>query len=62
MLRHPIYTVYGLFLVGLVGVAEYNGWRLLPTNQVRSGPKSIRDNPGASRPHYGAYRRYSGGK
>jgi hypothetical protein len=53
MIRHPFYLVYGLALLGLTGLAEYRGWSLLPVNEVKNVPKSVRDNPGVYRSHYG---------
>jgi hypothetical protein len=61
-MRHPFYLGYGLILLGLVSFAEYRGWSFLSVNQVKDVPKSVRDNPGAYRSHYGFYPRYLGGK
>ena len=46
------YLLFGLLVVGLFGTAQYRGWSLLRTNEVQSVPRSVRDNPGAYRPHY----------
>lgn len=54
--------IYGVMLLGLTGVAEYRGWTFSRVNEQRVTPKSIRDNPGAYRSHYGGYSRYIGGK
>ncbi len=54
--------IYGALLLGLTGVAEYQGWSWSRVNQQRVLPKSIRDNPGAYRSSYGGYSRYIGGK
>ncbi len=62
MFRHPLFLLYGLSLIGLASIAEYRGWSLSPTREVRGVPKSIRDNPGAYRSIYSGYPRYSGGK
>ena len=62
MLRHPLYLLYGLALIGLASVAEYSGWTFSGAQEVRGVPKSIRDNPGAYRSIYSGYPRYSGGK
>ncbi len=62
MFRHPLFTLYGIALVGLAGIAEFRGWTLSRVNEVRGVPKSIRDNPGAYRSIYSGYSRYSGGK
>ncbi len=61
-MRHPFYLVYGLALLGMVGLAEYRGWSLTRVNELRDVPKSVRDNPGAYRSHYMYYPRHVGGK
>ena len=61
-MKHPLYLLYGLMMLGLGGMAEYRGWSLLSVDEVKNVPKSVRDNPGAYRSHYAAYSRYSGGK
>ena len=52
-MKHPFYLVYGLALLGLTGLAEYRGWSLMRVNEVKNVPKSVRDNPGVYRSHYG---------
>jgi hypothetical protein len=61
-MRHPIYAAYAILILGLTGFAEYRGWSLLRVNEVKNIPKTVRDNPGAYRSHYGGYYRYFGGK
>jgi hypothetical protein len=61
-MRHPLYLLYGLVLLGLVGLAEYRGWSLTSVNEVKNVPKSVRDNPGAYRSHYMFFPRHIGGK
>ena len=61
-MRHPFYAAYGILLLALTGFAEYRGWSLLKVNEVKNIPKTVRDNPGAYRSHYGGYYRYFGGK
>ena len=61
-MRFPGYFLYGMMLLGGVGTAEYHGWGLNRVNQVKDVPKTVRDNPGAYRSHYGFYPRYVGGK
>jgi hypothetical protein len=61
-MRHPIYLLYSLMVLGLTGMAEYRGWTLMPASELRNVPRSVRDNPGAFRSHYGGYSRYIGGK
>ena len=61
-MRHPLYLIYGLVVLGCMGTAQFLGWSISPLNQVRSAPRSIRDNPGAYRSSYGSYSRYTGGK
>ena len=63
MIRNPIYALYSLLVLGGLGVAEYQGWSLNKINEVKDVPKTVRDNPGAYRSHYGYYPgRYIGGK
>jgi len=62
MLKHPFYLLYGLMVLGTLSVAEYRGWSWNRINEVNDVPKTIRDNPGAYRSHYGFYPRYMGGK
>jgi hypothetical protein len=61
-MNNPLFLLYGVFLLGLTGVAEYRGWSFSNVNQQKVLPKSIRDNPGAYRSTYGGYSRYIGGK
>jgi hypothetical protein len=63
MFRHPIYLLYGLLILGALSVAEWRGLSWQRVNEVKNVPKTIRDNPGAYRSHYGYYPgRYVGGK
>ena len=62
MLRHPLFTLYGLALLGFAGWSEYRGWTFSRVDEHRVPPKTIRDNPGAYRSIYTGYSRYSGGK
>jgi hypothetical protein len=58
-----LYLLYGALVIGLMGTAQYRGWRpLAPVNIARATPKSIRDNPGSYRPVYGGFRHIFGGK
>jgi hypothetical protein len=54
-MRHPVYTAFGALLVLLLVGAELRGWSLLRPTEVKNSPHSIRDNPGAYRPHYHFY-------
>ena len=62
MMRYPGYLIYGLLLLTGTMLAEYRGWSLSRVDQVKNVPKTVRDNPGAYRSHYGFYPRYVGGK
>ncbi len=62
MLRHPFYLLYGIALLGTLAVAEYRGWSWNRVHELNDVPKTVRDNPGAYRSHYGFYPRYMGGK
>jgi hypothetical protein len=57
-----IYLIYGMLVLGTVGVAQYRGWSIDSMNQVKNVPKSVRDNPGSYRSVYSSYHHYTGGK
>jgi hypothetical protein len=61
-MKHPIYTIYSLLVLGTMATGQYQGWTLAALNQARAIPRTVRDNPGASRPMYNDSPRYSGGK
>ena len=61
-MKHPLYLIYGLALLGFMSTAQFRGWSLSSLNQARAVPRSVRDNPGAYRSTYGGYSRYVGGK
>jgi hypothetical protein len=56
------YLIYSMLLLTGVTWAEFRGWSLSGVNQVKNVPRTVRDNPGAYRSHYGFYPRYVGGK
>ena len=62
MMNFPGYLIYGMLLLTGVTWAEFRGWSFSSVNQVKNVPKTVRDNPGAYRSHYGFYPRYVGGK
>lgn len=62
MLRHPIFSLYGLTLLGFASFADYQGLSLSRVHRTENVPKSVRDNPGAYRSIYSGYTHYSGGK
>ena len=66
MIRHPIFSLYALSLLGFASYAQFSGWRLFnDVDEFRGDPKqlrTVRDNPGAYRSIYSNYHRYSGGK
>jgi hypothetical protein len=61
-MRYPGYLIYSMLLLTGMTWAEYRGWSLDHVNQLKDVPKTVRDNPGAYRAHYGFYPRYVGGK
>ena len=61
-MMNKLYAGYGLLVVAMMGIAELRGWTMMPINELKDVPKSMRDNPGAYRSHYMFYRGYSGGK
>lgn len=52
MRQHPFYLLYGTLLLALLGFAEWRGWSLNSTTEVKNVPRSVRDNPGSYRPAY----------
>jgi hypothetical protein len=62
MTKHPLYLLYGLLVLGLLGTAEARGWSFLRATEVRNVPRSVRENPGAYRAIYRGPGRYMHGK
>ena len=62
MKRHPLYLAYGILVLVLLGAAQYRGWTPGGATEVKGVPKSVRENPGAYRAHYGGSGRYLRGK
>ena len=61
-MNYAAFLIYSLMVLGGATYAEYRGWGATAVNQVNGVPKTVRDNPGAYRPQYGSYQRYTGGK
>jgi hypothetical protein len=57
-----LYTIYGVIVLGVLSIAEFNGWSLATVNQLKNVPRSVRDNPGSYRSIYNSYHHYTGGK
>jgi hypothetical protein len=58
-----MFTLYAMLIAAGVSWSQWRGWSFDRVNELRDVPKSIRDNPGAWRSHYGGYAgRYYGGK
>lgn len=57
-----LYIAYGVLVLALVGTADYRGWSLDSTTELKNVPKSVRDNPGSYRSVYSSYHHYTGGK
>ena len=60
--RHPVFSIFSLFMIGWSGWTQMRGWGDASVNEGKVAPKSIRDNPGSYRSHYGYVPRYAGGK
>lgn len=58
----PYYIAYSVLLVGAWSVLTYKGFSLDRYEEVKDVPKTVRNNPGAYRPHYYYSPRYTGGK
>jgi hypothetical protein len=62
-MRNPLFTLYGLTVLFFGAWGSYRGWSPFSGGREQIvSPKSVRDNPGAYRPVYSWYHRYSGGK
>jgi hypothetical protein len=61
MIRN-LYILYGVIVLGTLGMAEYRGWSPDSVDEVKNVPRSVRDNPGSYRSVYGYYHHYTGGK
>jgi hypothetical protein len=54
-----LYILYGIIVLGTLGMAEYRGWSLDSVDEVKNVPRSVRDNPGSYRSVYGYYHHYT---
>jgi hypothetical protein len=61
-MKNPLYSAYGAILMALMSYAQWSGFSLSSINEVRNIPKSVRENPGVYRSHYGYLPRWFGGK
>jgi len=63
-MRHPLYLLFGVAMLALLGLTSYSGIPLFASkaNEAKVVPRTVRDNPGAYRSVYGAYPHYVGGK
>jgi hypothetical protein len=61
-MKHPLFLLFGLSLIGGASMAEYFGWGFGGDRAKIGNPRTIRDNPGAYRSIYRGYNRYFGGK
>lgn len=62
MMAFRLYLLYGALVLALLGAADYRGWSFLSPNEVKTVPQTVRDNPGAYRPHYRGGAHYFRGK
>ena len=56
------YPLYAAAVLAAMTWACYFGWSWADVDEIKSVPKSVRDNPGAYRAHYRLHTRYYGGK
>jgi hypothetical protein len=61
MIRN-LYVLHGIVVLSMLTLAEYRGWSLDSVDEVKSVPRSVRDNPGSYRSVYSGYHHYTGGK
>jgi hypothetical protein len=52
MRQHPLYLLFGVLLIAMLGMAEWRGWSFSRPTEVKNVPRSVRDNPGSYRPAY----------
>jgi|JI8StandDraft_2_1071088.scaffolds.fasta_scaffold43805_2 hypothetical protein len=52
MLGARVYAVWATAVLLLLGVAQYRGWTLTSSDESKTNPRSVRDNPGAYRSSY----------
>jgi hypothetical protein len=57
-----LYKAYGAIVLAMVGFAQWSGFSPTGVNEVKNIPKSVRENPGVYRSHYGWLPRWFGGK
>jgi hypothetical protein len=57
-----LYLLFGLFVLGAAGFADYRGWSIVCPTELHNLPRSIRDNPGSYRALYRGSPHYFGGK
>lgn len=62
MFKTPLYSLFGVFLLGAASLGQWMGFGLGNVNEVRNVPKSVRENPGVYRSHYSFLPHYFGGK
>lgn len=61
-MKSPLYTLYGMLLLGMTSVGQWMGFGLSSVNEVKNIPKSVRENPGVYRSHYAYLPHWFGGK
>jgi len=61
-IKNPLYLAYGAAVLLLGGWAQYQGVGFANVTEVKNVPKSVRENPGVYRSHYGYLPRWFGGK
>jgi len=57
-----LYLLFGFLTLGTAAYGQYRGWSLDRISELKSVPKSVRDNPGSYRSVYSGYHYYTGGK
>jgi hypothetical protein len=62
MIKTPIYLAYGALVLALGGYLQAVGTPFRSATEVQNVPKSVRENPGVYRSHYGYLPRIFGGK
>lgn len=57
-----LYTGFGALVLLAASAAQFFGLSTTPVTEVKNVPKSVRENPGIYRSHYGWLPRWFGGK
>jgi hypothetical protein len=46
------YGAFGALVLAAFAWMQFSGWSLTDPSERKTGPRSLRESPGSSRPHY----------